>query len=142
MIGRKLNFNEGTLGKQVIKTSSNKGTLFDANDKIPGIFSAKKQFKVQKNTRIRFGMSSEVMDAGQSFVPYFDGNDVSFDVKTPLSGLSFVHFTNDDNYAGYIKPVIVGLDYRKYFNTSYQPEEFVPINYKKLNNLTLTNTVN
>jgi len=59
-----------------------------------------------------------------------------------LSGLTFVHYTNDENYAGYIKPVISSLDYRKYFNTSYQPEDFVNVDYAKiLKNLTVTEIV-
>ena len=44
-------------------------------------------------------------------VPYFDSTDITFDMKTPLGGIGFLHHTNNDRYAGYIRPVILSLNY-------------------------------
>ncbi|CAO1346334.1 unnamed protein product [Diamesa tonsa] len=68
------------------------------------------------NQIIKFGVSDEKTDAGQSFVPYFDGTAIEFDNKTPLSGVGFMHFTNDDSYAGYIRPYIMSFRYKTVIN--------------------------
>lgn len=68
------------------------------------------------NQIIKFGVSDEKTDAGQSFVPYFDGTAIEFDNKTPLSGVGFMHFTNDDSYAGYIRPYIMSFRYQSVIN--------------------------
>jgi len=104
---------------------------FDASDLIPGLSSGRK-FTIGRNRRVEFGISNEDEDAGQSFVPYFDGNEVTFDIKSPLSGITLIHYTNDVNYAGFIRPVIRSLDYRKLFSTSYEVEQFVSLNYTDL----------
>jgi len=138
IIGRELlDFNKGTLGKEITKPTDKTDSFFNAYDKIPGLSTTNTLYTVRRNARVTFSLSNEKADAGQSFVPYFDGNEVSFNIKAPLSGLTFVHYTNDENHAGYIKPVISSLDYRKYFNFSYQSEEFVNFDYSRiLKNLT------
>lgn len=64
---------------------------------------------------INFDYSTEITDAGQSFVPYFDGDDVTFTHAAPISGIGIIHYTNDPEYAGYIWPIIETMDYGKVF---------------------------
>jgi hypothetical protein len=125
--GRKLvDFNRGILGSEE-NVNSVGNYRYDASDLIPGLSSGKR-FTIGKNRRVSFGISNEDEDAGQSFVPYFDGNEVTFDIKSPLTGISLIHYTNDPKYAGFIRPVIRSLDYRKLFSTSYQVEKFAQFN--------------
>lgn len=69
---------------------------------------------VSKNVKFAFVKSDEETDAGQSFLPYFDPSDVTFDQPAPLSMIEFAHYTNNEDYAGYIRPIIKSLDYRKF----------------------------
>jgi hypothetical protein len=133
IIGRELlDFKNSTLGSEIVKNTGSIDKFFNAYDKIPELSKTNTLYTVRMNARVSFSISNEKADAGQSFVPYFDGSEVSFNIKSPLSGLTFVHYTNDESYAGYVKPVISSLDYRKYYNMSYQPEEFVKVDYSKL----------
>lgn len=66
------------------------------------------------NTVIKFGVSNQEADIGQTFVPFFDGVDVTFDFVSPLSGLGLLHYTNDDKYAGYIRPYLRSFNYNHY----------------------------
>ena len=45
---------------------------------------------------------------------YLDGSDISFDVKAPLAGIGFYHYTNDDSYFGFIRPYIFALNYTNF----------------------------
>jgi hypothetical protein len=64
---------------------------------------------------IDFNYSTEETDAGQTFVPFFDGDDVTFTHPAPISGMGLIHYTNDPKYAGYIWPIIETMDYGKIF---------------------------
>lgn len=73
---------------------------------------------ITENVAVDFTLSGED-DFGQSCVPYFDGSDVMFGVKVPLSDVTFVHYTNDDDYGGYIRPVLKSIDYNYFvFNNT------------------------
>lgn len=63
--------------------------------------------KVKKNQIISFGLSNEKSDAGQQFVPFFDGSDVTIDSLSPLSGFGLLQWTTDEEYAGYISPFLI-----------------------------------
>lgn len=94
--------------------------------KIPGIADHSGSFVIAKgNTFVKFGASSEAVDFGQTFVPFFDGVDEVFDVPSPLSGIGFLHYTNDDRYAGFIKPSVKSFDFRNVMSyyTNYLSEE-------------------
>lgn len=84
------------------------------NDTIPGLDESSDKFKINKKLLIEFGLSNEEADAGQSFVPYFDGSDITFDVKSPLSGLGLFHYTRHSDYAGYIRPTLQSLNYENF----------------------------
>jgi len=124
-----VNFNTGLLGDEKhIQTPDNVRSI-NFENLVPGLNRNSNNFKHQNNSIVKFEVSDEDNDAGQSFVPYFDGNDISFKVKSPLSGITLMHYTNDEKYAGYIRPVIKSLDYRKFFNTTYRFDEFIPANF-------------
>lgn len=80
-----------------------------------GLSSKRTYFTVKSEGSINFDWSTEKSDAGQSFVPYFDGNDVIFDYSAPLSGIRLVHYTNDEEYGGFIRPIISTMDYKSIF---------------------------
>jgi hypothetical protein len=110
------NFKDGKLGIIEYDSNNNEGSLHRkkvVGTKV-GLKSNDNQFKVSKNVRILFVRSDEEADAGQSFLPYFDPSYVTFDQPAPLSMIELVHYTNNDDYAGYIRPVIKSLDYRKF----------------------------
>jgi hypothetical protein len=120
LFGRELlDFNLGILGKQIDETGRLPSSYVNMNNTIPGLRFSNNNFKITNNAIIEFGVSNEEMDVGQSFVPYFDGSDITFDVKAPLSGIGLIYYTNDYNYAGYIRPVVNCLDYRKYIETAF-----------------------
>lgn len=139
--GRKIvDFNKGVMGNEdEIQSASSSGSL-NAENLIPGLSSGKK-FSTRNNIKVIFGISNEDNDAGQSFVPYFDGTNITFDISAPLSGISLIHYTNDVNYAGYIRPVLRSLNYRKLFKTAYEADEFIPDNSTKYVKPTKSGTV-
>jgi hypothetical protein len=53
-------------------------------------------------------------------VPYLDGTEATFEIASPLSNIKFIHFTNDDEHAGFIKPIIQSMDYRKHFFEKFE----------------------
>lgn len=63
------------------------GSSISLNNTLPGTDSNINV--IDKRKIITFGQSNEKADAGQSFVPYFDGRSITFDVKSPISGLGF-----------------------------------------------------
>lgn len=77
-------------------------------------------------------MTSEESDAGQSFGPFFDGSDIEFDSVAPISGIGLIHYTNDKDYAGYIRPTISSLNYQKLFKDKYNERKWKPINFDKI----------
>lgn len=44
--------------------------------------------------------------------PFFDGSDIHFEPKVPLSGIGLMHYTNDDSHAGLIVPYLKTMKYR------------------------------
>lgn len=106
------NFVLGTLGTTELSHISNvtsNGQNIDQELKIPGR-SGWSRATVTKNKTLRFGLSNEEADAGQSFVPFFDGSDVSTENRIPLAGIGLLHFTDNRDYAGYVKPYLITLN--------------------------------
>lgn len=86
---------------------------YESDEKIPGLAKTGKFF-ITKQKYVKFGISNEEVDAGQSFVPYFDGTEIVMDVRSPLSGLGFLHYLNNDSYAGFIRPYLKSLNYEDF----------------------------
>lgn len=61
-------------------------------------------------------------DAGQSMVPYFDATDITFDEKSALGGIGFMHHSSSMDYAGYIRPLIYSLHYN-YLDLFFDEED-------------------
>lgn len=109
--GRKFkNFETGKLSSKIISSSNHTPSIpvVDLEYKKPA--SSGSNIKIFKSKTIKFGRSIEKFDAGQSFVPYFDGSDVTTDNKVPLCGLRLLQFIGDESFAGYIKPQLITLN--------------------------------
>lgn len=110
------NIESFTLGRigddEYYADTANTGSEKSLNFKIPGLdLKSSQNFITNKHQTIEFGLSNEEVDAGQSFVPYFDGSDTSLDVKSPIAGLGFLHYTNNEDFAGFVKPYTITLNY-------------------------------
>ncbi|CAO1331680.1 unnamed protein product [Diamesa serratosioi] len=105
---------EGTLSGNEKEYISQNSDVHRIVDKIPKLKKESKKFTKIIDKAIQFEVSNDSEDAGQSFVPYLDGSDIEFDVKAPLSGIGFMHYTNDDNYAGYIRPYLKSFKYKSF----------------------------
>ena len=109
----------GTLDEEEIKKTNygiNLAVLKNLETKIPGLLHPKEGFTVtfgNSSTIIKFGASNQRVDAGQTYVPYFDGADTTFEVESPLSGIGLIHYTNDIEFAGYIRPYLRSYKYGK-----------------------------
>lgn len=115
-------FNGSLLGSSFTRIGSLRETFVLSSD----IFN---------HTLVKFGSSDRETDIAQTFVPYLDGIDVTFDVKSPLSGIGLMHFTNDAHYAGYIRPFLRSFSYENYL-VYYRdfltiPEDILKLNRKK-----------
>lgn len=81
---------------------------------IPGIDRSAHGYSTRYQKSVHFGVSNEKNDAGQTFVPFFDGSDVSLQSKAPISGVGFMLFTKGENYAGYIRPYLKTYNYANF----------------------------
>jgi hypothetical protein len=102
-------FLTGALGRSIFNLAQDFQTINDREFRKPG--SAHTRYAVSKFQTIRFGLSEEDSDESQNFVPYFDGSEVTTETLTPLAGIGLMHFTGDNEYAGYIKPYLITLNY-------------------------------
>jgi len=84
---------------------------FDTSRRIPGLSNNATSFFKTYKRLIEFKISDEEKDAGQTLVPYFDGSPVEIEMTSPLSGIAFVHYSNQRDYAGYIRPVLKTFNY-------------------------------
>lgn len=82
----------------------------DQDGKVEGISGSSSSFNVFRHKTVKFGISNEISDAGQSFVPFFDGSDVAFNNKAPLRGVGFMLFEQAGT-AGYIRPYLMTYNY-------------------------------
>lgn len=101
---------------ELVKTSNETEKLLDKNleTKVPGLVEWKESYKVtlgNSSIIVKFGASNQKMDAGQTFIPFFDGSDAMFEVESPLAGIGLLHYTNDPQYAGYIRPYLRSYNY-------------------------------
>ncbi|CAO1353050.1 unnamed protein product [Diamesa tonsa] len=106
-------FADGTISEREDTNydDDNDNTVFFIQDKIPLIATRPGPINLNWNYNILFGTSNQKSDAGQSMVPYFDSTDITFDVKAPLGGIGFLHHTSSVEYAGFIRPYILNLNY-------------------------------
>lgn len=89
--------------------------------RIPGLSPSSYIYRITTSSRIVFGTSNEREDAGQTFVPFLDSNEVTLNIKAPLAGIGLLHYSNRDDYAGYIKPYIRTLNYVDYLSWQSAP---------------------
>ena len=101
MYGQQLtDFDTGTIDSSVSTETAMGWTAVKSMDgKIIGLRDGSVDFKRTISQTIEFGVSDEETDAGQSF-------------EGPLSGVGFMHYSNDDSYAGYIRPYIMNFKYK------------------------------
>lgn len=90
------------------KTTSSEKNLTQT---FPGLHSASENFNLtygdHNNVYIKFAKTS---NDGQ-ILPFFDGVMATFAIKSPLSGIGLLHYTNDDQHAGYIRPFLRSFNY-------------------------------
>lgn len=111
--GKKLEFTEGSLGNSAEATGNLNGiNIMIGNN--TGLDKGSSSFQTKSNCDVQFRKSDEETDAGQNFVPYFDGTAVIFDQPAPISSIGLIHYTNNQTYAGYIRPIIKSIDYSMY----------------------------
>jgi hypothetical protein len=114
--GREIaDFLTGTLGRSIFDDARDYETVNNCEHRKPG--SSGSQYNVSKFQTIRFGLSDQESDASQNFVPYFDGSVVTTETLTPIAGIGLMHFTGDREYAGYIKPYLVTLNYEAHIKS-------------------------
>lgn len=65
----------------------------------------------KSNINLKFQKSDEQSDAGQNTVPFFDTTNIAFDSIAPISSIGLIHYTNSDEYAGFVRPTIKSIDY-------------------------------
>jgi hypothetical protein len=91
-------------------SNSTKGfTELDISGKKPGLGSGS-DFIVTKN---------KFIDLSKTNSPIFDTSDVTFDIKAPLSGIGFLHYTKSNDHVGLIKPYLISFDYRTLLEKIY-----------------------
>ena len=116
LFGRSLNFTAGTLSEiesEAVDQANRSELNYGGR---PDIRLGNFQLTQKTNYNFKFKMSDETYDAGQSFVPYFDATAITFDPPAPISSIGLSHFTNDDEYAGLVRPTIKSLDYQAFIN--------------------------
>jgi len=91
------------LGNEKVAESPAVTSSYDASGDTPGLGYGSSYY-VSYNTRIFFGTSNEINDAGQSFVPYFDPSDIVLNSTSALSGVGLLHYKTSN--AGYIRPFV------------------------------------
>lgn len=113
-----IDFSEGLLSNIETGQLGDDSTKAIRSDYV-GLHEDSKSFTITNKGAVYFERSSEKSDGGQSYVPFFDGNEINFDDFSPISGVGLVHYTNHKDYAGYIRPTIASLHYRNLFDTQY-----------------------
>lgn len=126
-----LNFSQGILSAETSVIQKAHGVLINNNSIFHANFTNTGRFIVSHDGAVEFQMTSEESDAGQNFAPFFDGSDVGFDSVAPISSVGLIHYTNDKDYAGYIRPTISSLNYRNLFKDKYQVKKWKSINFDK-----------
>lgn len=77
-------------------------------------------YNITSNTRVIMGMSHEGTDAGQTFLPFFDSQDIVLTVPAPLCGLELISYTSDGTptqFGGFIRPRLTTINYLDYLLT-------------------------
>lgn len=118
-----INFNEGTLGDVTTTTGQFPNEVLNFYNKSPGL-DGSKNFIISNRKMLTFGISDEMFDAGQSTLPYFDGSGVTFDIPAPIGGIKLFHYTNNGDKAGFIRPSLDSMDYRKQLIYSFSAKSY------------------
>lgn len=86
----------------------------NVDGKEPGLASDENitysNYTINKDLHLVFGIGDE-----NKPVSLFDTKSITYDIKSPIAGIGFMHYTNNDDYAGYIRPYLVALNYRDFF---------------------------
>lgn len=77
-------------------------------------------YKVNKSYYIEFWRK----DNG---FPYFDTTSVSYEIKAPIMGIGFFHYTNSDEYAGFIRPYLIPFHYPLIFQNINKVQERIGV---------------
>ena len=101
---------------------------------IPLINSAVATYTIESNVRVYMGKGSEKKDAGQSYLPFFDSQNIELTIPAPLSGLQLIYY-NTPEYGGFIRPRISSINYLDYLLTTanYTTAEEYDGDSKKIN---------
>jgi len=89
------------------KISKIEGNEISMKDRKPGLSNGAMQYpgyKLADKSSVTFETSSY---SKALMLPFFDGVPVTFDIMSPIAGIGFHHYTNDDAYAGYIRPYLI-----------------------------------
>lgn len=107
-------FEDGILGNvEYLAPSKNRYRQLSIGNQ-PGLKSKDRSFTVSQDVWLEFGKSDEGTDAAQTFVPYFDSYSATFDPPAPISMVNLIHVTNNGDHAGFIRPWVKSLDYKKF----------------------------
>jgi len=90
------------------KVSPTKGDIF-MNNRKPGLATGSNMkyptYKLMDASYICF--ESNANQDKLIKMPFFDGATASFDIPSPIAGIGMYYYTNDDGYAGYVRPYLV-----------------------------------
>jgi hypothetical protein len=59
-------------------------------------------FKIIKDRELVFSQQT----VGQTLLKFFDNNEATFDIKSPIAGIGFYLYTNSDRHVGFIRPYL------------------------------------
>ena len=88
-----------------------------AENTIPLVEIGVPTYDVYSNIKISMGKGNEKKYAGQSFLPYFDSQNIELTIPAPLSGLELIYY-NTPEYGGFIRPRISSINYLDYLLTT------------------------
>lgn len=93
------------------------------DDKLPGLNTsidvAYPKYQVIKTFLIVFTQKAD----GSSTFPFFDTTPMTYDTKSALGGIGFFYYTNDDRNAGFIRPYLVPVNYKSFFDRPTHEEQ-------------------
>ena len=120
----------------VLKSYTSVSSTKSAEDAIPLIDSAVETYNVYSNVKISMGKGNEEKDAGQSFLPYFDSQNIELTIPAPLSGLELIYY-NTPEYGGFVRPRISSINCLDFllpssnddipFSGSWLPPRYPPV---------------
>ena len=126
--GKSFNYLSGVLNTATVsKSYTTVSSSTYAEDAIPLIEGNVGKYAVYSDIRVTMGKGNEEKDAGQSFLPYFDSQNIELTIPAPLSGLELIYY-NTPNYGGFVRPRISSINYLDYLLTTSNNDGDVEIN--------------